>query len=123
MGIFKKLHHPRPQTVSPIAHEFLDTSPEHKHGIPNKLENKLGDKTADKRKTLEKNRKHITLTRWETTLERRESQKTIKFIAFGFPGYYFLSAEQPEGSSKQDDSYVTAQALPFGKTPQNTITQ
>ena len=28
---------------------------------------------------------------------------------------YFLSAKQPEGSSKQDDSYVTAQALPFGK--------
>ena len=28
---------------------------------------------------------------------------------------YFLSAKQPYGSSKQDDSYVTAQALPFGK--------
>ena len=29
----KKLHHRRPQTAAQIAHEILETSPEHGHGM------------------------------------------------------------------------------------------
>ena len=47
----KKLHHRRPQTAAQIAHEILETSPEHGHGIPAKMGDKLGDKTGDNRKT------------------------------------------------------------------------
>ena len=49
--IFCKLHHRRPQTVAQIIKEILETSPEHGHGIPANMGDKLGDKTVDKRKT------------------------------------------------------------------------
>ena len=44
----QKFHHRRPQTAAQIAHEILETSPEHGHGIPDQLEAKMGDKTGDK---------------------------------------------------------------------------
>ena len=51
LGGFRKLHHRRPQTVAQIIKEILETSPEHGHGIPANMGDKLGDKTVDKRKT------------------------------------------------------------------------
>ena len=45
--IQKKIHR-RPQTVAQIEHKILGTSPEPGHGIPDELEDKIGDKTAHK---------------------------------------------------------------------------
>ena len=79
------------QTVAQTAHEILETSPEHGHGIPDKMGDKMGwgksqegghsipdqvdklrDKAGDKRKTKPNNRTRHQ-TRWETSGERSSS--------------------------------------------------
>ena len=67
--VAKKLHHRRPQTAAQIAHEILETSPEHGHGIPAKMGDKLGDKTGDNREA-----DTASQPRWETRPETRGGQ-------------------------------------------------
>ena len=77
--LFIKLHYRRPQTVALTAHKILETNPDHRHRIPEQLEDNMGDKAWDKRNTrpgvdTPKTALRTPTINWETRPETSERQ-------------------------------------------------